>query len=462
MKFLLFLFLLIPTFLQAQPPQGINYQAVIRDDAGDIVANQSMLIVVEIEDPANNDAVVYRESHNMSTNAFGQLELVIGQGNATLGDFETIDWVNSELSVDLTLRYNNEEYELPATPFQSVPYALNADNPWIRDGDDIYYDEGNVAIGTDQHRNQLVVARSGTTAITIMATNASDSYLELLRGGTGTSFTDWRMNNDGGALRFQLDDDAFVGATTNVMSLSSSGRMTLGNTTGAPSANLHIRGNEDQTLRLTANATGAEAGMELQAIGADFRITNEAGRFRLQRSTNNFTTNTDVLDVQTDGTLRIRQDLNMADQQIVNVADPTGAQHVVNRRYLEDFVGDQIEMNRSVFPEDISTQATNMTFAECAFRCRTLTEGGHDDWGIPSVEQLSQFVNGNPTSSSFSWTSTADHSRSQFAHRINGGIFDPPPVLGGSTLNSKIVIRLTTGETTTAEYDEDQSCFCVR
>ncbi|MEO0626145.1 MAG: hypothetical protein AAFY91_04095 [Bacteroidota bacterium] len=462
MKFFLSLLIILPTVLNAQPPQGINYQAVIRDDAGAIVADQEMLVVVEIQNPANNNEVIYRENHDTATNSFGQLEMVIGQGVATLGDFSTIDWSTGQLNTQVTLRYDNEIYELASTPFWSVPYALNIDSRWSIDGNDIYYDQGRVAIGTDEHRNQLVVARSGTTAMTIMATNASDSYLELLRGGTGTSFTDWRMNNDGGALRFQLDDDAFVGFTTNVLSLSSNGRMTLGNTTGAPSANLHIRGNENQTLRLTANATDAEAGVELQAIGPDFRITNEGGRSRLQRSTNNFTTNSDVLDVQTDGTLRIRQDLNMADQRIVNVADPTGAQHVVNRRYLEDYVDDQMSGMSSRFPEEISTQATNLTFAQCAFRCRTLTEDGHDDWGMPSADELSQFVNNNPTSSSYSWTTTVDRSRTARAYQINSSPIQQPPLINNDTYDGRVVVRLTTGETRVSDYSEQESCFCVR
>ncbi|MEM8585584.1 MAG: hypothetical protein AAGF87_15000 [Bacteroidota bacterium] len=462
MKFFLVFFLLVPVFLQAQPPQGINYQAVIRDNGGAVVANQDMLVVVEIENPANNNEVIYRENHDTTTNLFGQLELVIGQGNTTLGDFSTIDWNAGQLNTQVTLRYNNDIYELASTPFWSVPYALNTGSRWSVDGNDIYYDQGNVAIGTDEHRNQLVVARSGSTAISIMATNSGDSYLELLRGGTGTSFTDWRMNNDGGALRFQLDDDAFVGLTTNVLSLSSNGRMTLGNTTGAPSANLHIRGNQSQTLRLTANATDAEAGMELQAIGSDFRITNEGGRFRLQRSTDNFSTNSDVLDVQTDGTLRIRQDLNMADQRIVNAADPTGAQHVVNRRYLEDYVDSQIPDLPGRFPEDISSQTTNMTFAECAFRCRSLTEDGHTDWGLPSAEELSQFVNNNPTSSSFSWTSTVDRSRTARAYQINSTPTQLPPLINNETYDGRVTIRLTTGESSVAEFDAQRSCFCVR
>ena len=78
-------FLLITVAALAQVPQGINYQAVIRDNGGNIVSNQPVGVRITIL--KDLPPVVYIENHSVNTNDRGLINLVIGQGAAINGVF---------------------------------------------------------------------------------------------------------------------------------------------------------------------------------------------------------------------------------------------------------------------------------------------------------------------------------------------------------------------------------------
>ena len=89
--FLVFSFsFFIPVFAQA--PQGINYQAVARDAAGNPLAVTAVTVIFEIRQGAAGGPAVYRESHSLSTNQFGLFSAVIGGGSPSFGTFSSISW----------------------------------------------------------------------------------------------------------------------------------------------------------------------------------------------------------------------------------------------------------------------------------------------------------------------------------------------------------------------------------
>ncbi len=68
--------LMVSTAL-AQVPQGMKYQAVVRDAAGQIQANKTVTLGTDL---IQNGGTVYAEDHTVTTNAFGLATLAIGQG----------------------------------------------------------------------------------------------------------------------------------------------------------------------------------------------------------------------------------------------------------------------------------------------------------------------------------------------------------------------------------------------
>jgi hypothetical protein len=121
--------LLITTVLAfAQAPQGINYQAVVRDAGGNELENQAVSLRMTILE--NNTTTVYQETHSATTNDFGLVNLVIGQGTATQGVFADIDWSAgnyfAQTEVDVS---GGTNYALMGSQqLMSVPYALFAES----------------------------------------------------------------------------------------------------------------------------------------------------------------------------------------------------------------------------------------------------------------------------------------------------------------------------------------------
>lgn len=112
----------------AQSPQGINYQAVVRNSDGEIVPNQSVGIRISIL--TSLPSTVYAETHNVVTNEFGLVTLVVGNGNVTQGSFSTIDWANGPYYLQLEIDVNGgtNYLMLGSQQLMSVPYALYAES----------------------------------------------------------------------------------------------------------------------------------------------------------------------------------------------------------------------------------------------------------------------------------------------------------------------------------------------
>ena len=122
--------LLICSGIYSQAPEAINYQAVVRDGAGAIVANQNVGIQLSVLQGSATGTAVYQETFTPSTNTFGLVNMQIGNGAVQTGTFNTIDWGNGpyfiETAVDITGGTNY--VTISTTQFMSVPYALYAKN----------------------------------------------------------------------------------------------------------------------------------------------------------------------------------------------------------------------------------------------------------------------------------------------------------------------------------------------
>ncbi len=126
----------------AQTPEKMQYQAVARDNSGAIIANQSVGFKIAIVQGSANGTVVYEETHNSSTNAFGLVNLQIGGGSPLTGTMSAIDWSNGPFYVKTYLDANGgTNYQLMGTSqLLSVPYALHAksaDNTFSGDYNDL-------------------------------------------------------------------------------------------------------------------------------------------------------------------------------------------------------------------------------------------------------------------------------------------------------------------------------------
>lgn len=125
--FALLLFSIV-SYAQA-PPEGINYQAVARDNSGKPISNADLKIRFSIKDLTATGTTVFQEIHNRSTNVYGLFTLVIGNGILVSTDsFSAINWGsgNKYLEVEIDTITGTNYISMGTTQMMSVPYALFA------------------------------------------------------------------------------------------------------------------------------------------------------------------------------------------------------------------------------------------------------------------------------------------------------------------------------------------------
>ncbi|MCX7549254.1 hypothetical protein OS191_00205, partial [Xanthomarina sp. F2636L] len=87
--------LLMPFFISISSfaQNGINYKALVKDNLGNVVANQGITIQFIILEGATN---VYQETHSPTTDANGIAIVNIGEGTIVSGTFSAIDWSSDD------------------------------------------------------------------------------------------------------------------------------------------------------------------------------------------------------------------------------------------------------------------------------------------------------------------------------------------------------------------------------
>jgi len=128
MAILLISGIILPIKINAQAPEKMSYQAVIRDSDNELVADKTVGIQISIIQGSIYGASVYVETQTPETNANGLVSLEIGTGNILNGNISTIDWsagpyyIKTETDPD-----GGTNYSISGTSqILSVPYAMYA------------------------------------------------------------------------------------------------------------------------------------------------------------------------------------------------------------------------------------------------------------------------------------------------------------------------------------------------
>jgi hypothetical protein len=124
-----FSFLFIVQLILAQTPKGFKYQAVVRDNLGNVLVNKIVSIKSSILEGSITGSSIYEEKQTLATNDYGVVNLTIGQGTNISGNFNTISWGNNLyfLKTELDVTGGNNFQFMGTSQLMSVPYALYAD-----------------------------------------------------------------------------------------------------------------------------------------------------------------------------------------------------------------------------------------------------------------------------------------------------------------------------------------------
>ncbi len=178
-----------PRTANVNVPQGVSYQAVARNAAGQILGNQAVGLRVSVLANSATGDVRYVETHTVTSDAFGVLSFVIGGGTPTGGTFSNIDWNGEAVFVKLEADFagGTTYTDLGASRVWSVPFALAAGNafdpsiPRI-----INSDQGDSAIVTRVSGNRTAFAYQNY--VTTNSSTAGGTFTHVTPAGTTPSF----------------------------------------------------------------------------------------------------------------------------------------------------------------------------------------------------------------------------------------------------------------------------------
>lgn len=191
MKYLIFLFTILSFALQAQDSKGFNYQSVIRDSDGRIIPNRDATLIFEIEEISSGD-IVYEESHEVISSDLGMINLVIGKGQPSIGNFDLIKWELYSYAAHITIDLNdgNGPSDLGAYILKSVPYAMHAQT--VENNDDADADPSNELQNLSLSGNTLSLSNGGSVDLSSINNSEplwevlADSSLRYLKGNLHT------------------------------------------------------------------------------------------------------------------------------------------------------------------------------------------------------------------------------------------------------------------------------------
>lgn len=147
--FFIWLISLFSTYIIAQVPQAINYQAVYKDASTGIYKKTTVAVIVSIFQKTPDGAKVFTETHSTSTNENGLFSIQIGTVNTE--DFTTIDWADGPYFLGV----NVNGTDFGKSQILSVPYAALAED--VINNDDADADASNElqTLSIDDHTLSL-------------------------------------------------------------------------------------------------------------------------------------------------------------------------------------------------------------------------------------------------------------------------------------------------------------------
>ena len=124
MKKLLSSFVILLAAFAAVAQNSFSYQSVIRAD-GKVLENKSISLRLSI---MLDDSICYQEQHAVTTNAYGNINVSVGEGEPLKGSFDAVPWESMRVMMRIEADVNGgaDFTDLGSMQIMPVPYAMYA------------------------------------------------------------------------------------------------------------------------------------------------------------------------------------------------------------------------------------------------------------------------------------------------------------------------------------------------
>lgn len=147
--------------VKAQTPEGFNYQAVLRDNSGELIVNQSVQVRISILNESSGGTTVYSEIHTLNTGANGEINLKIGTQIPETGIFADINWGTDLKFMKVEVDEGSGYTDMGTLPLLSVPFALyakSASKAEVLGQSNVYSTQSDTLFVVKDHEGNVVFA----------------------------------------------------------------------------------------------------------------------------------------------------------------------------------------------------------------------------------------------------------------------------------------------------------------
>jgi len=374
--------LLLGLLTLAQVPGAFNYQAVVRNTTGDVIANSNVSFRISILQESESGESVYVETQSTTTNAFGLVSLKIGKGTNVSGSFTPDSWgdVGHFIKIEVDPAGGSSYVQMGTSELLSVPYAFHAQTVENDQVDDADADATNEIQTLSINGTQLTLSKDGgTVTLPSSGETTGDNW------GTQTVVSDATLDGAGTTASpltvvGDLTDDQTLSLSGNELSISEGNTVTLPSGSSslwtASGSNVYYTGGyvgigtTTPYFNLALGGQGAELSFQDAATGAASGITwRESGNTLKARLTyygpdaafnlSNLATGGDIfinakdkIDLQTNGTakLTVRNDgyIGIGTTDPMEMLTIDGGNSTPHIRFINSIVGQSITDGLSI------------------------------------------------------------------------------------------------------------------